>query len=400
MHSRNVMCVSVAVSVLAACERPPTASTAPDASISAPAKVKEYWVSEFASPNPAAYGSRTFQSEDGRFTSRILGTETVEYTTGALTGVKIGFGDSYAVTYEEDRYLWMLGNDGWYLSTTCGALTAYPPSAILGKVHDGMILDMTGGETIWLVNGADLSQCEQVNTGYGDSYVALIQIQDIRLPDIHATGRWHEYKDALFMWALEPNRPDLHFQLDFGGVEDVLGIELPTAEEANEWAVDGFQVFGRRIGVLLMGEITLATGELGGITYLVPEPMARGGGTVDWTTDIRVTYGFTARTDADGNTRGEIQFNWHGTDVVWHGVLDCLAVDQNRAFMSGRVVSGQDAGRFLVFGVEDNGEGTQATAPDRISLVVRRRPESGPYDCAVDGPALARDWTNGNVQIR
>jgi len=119
-----------------------------------------------------------------------------------------------------------------------------------------MILDMTGGETIWEVNANDFDDCEEVNT------VLLIQIQDV-----HMSGK--TYKNAIIMWELQPNSPHVFSPIDFGGLEEVLGIRLPTAAETNNWEVDDVTIWGHRVGLLFLGDISLGTGKLGSFTYLV-----------------------------------------------------------------------------------------------------------------------------------
>jgi hypothetical protein len=67
---------------------------------------------------------------------------------------------------------------------------------------------------------------------------------------VHAPGtaddfKWHTYKNALFVWELEPNRPE-HFQLDFDGLDELLGIRLPTAEDTNDRAIDDLTIWVAR----------------------------------------------------------------------------------------------------------------------------------------------------------
>jgi hypothetical protein len=226
--------------------------------------IKEYWFADYMPLVPGSYGIKTYAGEEESdfFTSKIVGTETVPYSTGPVTGVKMSFGDHSFVFHNDKRSLWWLKSGDYILSTTCHELTAYPPSAVIGKVHDGMILDMTGGETIWQVNANDLDDCEEVNTGESNSYVELIQIQDV-----HMHGK--TYKNAILWWELEPNSPYAFAPIDFRGIDEILGIRLPTADETNDWAVDDVIIWGHRVGILFLGDIHLDSGELRDFIYLV-----------------------------------------------------------------------------------------------------------------------------------
>jgi hypothetical protein len=225
--------------------------------------VKEYWFADYMPLVVGLYGVKTYAGgeEPGLFTSEIVGTETVPYSTGPMTGVKISFGDHSFVFHSDRRHLWWLKSGDYILSTTCHELTAYPPSAVIGKVHDGMILDMTGGGTIWQVNANDLDDCEEVNTGEGESYVELIQIQDV-----HMHGK--TYKNSIIWWDLEPNSPQPFIPLDFHGIDETLGIRLPTADDTNHWAVDDVIIWGHRVGILFLGDVDLEGGELRDFIYL------------------------------------------------------------------------------------------------------------------------------------
>ncbi len=156
---------------------------------------------------------------------------------------------------------------------------------------------------------------------------------------------------------------------------------------------------------MALGEVSTDEGELDDLALLVSEvPTASvpvlwvsGGGTIDWGTAGRVTYGFHATADMAGTAGGMLQFNRRNNDQKWHGTIDCLAVDGNQANASGVFTSGDFEGMYFTFGVEDNGEGAMATGPDRISLVIRK---ATPWDCNDLYPSPFKAWTNGNVQIK
>jgi hypothetical protein len=217
---------------------------------------------------------------DGPITSQIVGAERVPYTP-PITGIKIPLWEDVPMVFaSHDENMWLLKVGDYLFSRSCGAYSAYPESAINGKVHDGMILDMTGGETLWQVNASNPFDCIQMNTGDGDSYICLIRVQDVRLPHRHVLDnwpahqgdfKWHTYKNAIFMWELEPTREDLTFQLNFGDLAEVLGIQLPTAEDTNNWAIDDLLIWGKNVGVLFQGDVDLETGDFEVDMYLASQ---------------------------------------------------------------------------------------------------------------------------------
>jgi hypothetical protein len=104
---------------------------------------------------------------------------------------------------------------------------------------------------------------------------------------------------------------------------------------------------------------------------------------------------FDARTDADGTSRGQMLFTGtvdipsedvDGTgdvgsalsNVTFQVEFDCLAVDGNRAAMSGVITAASAdgyAGQRAVLAVEDNGEGGKPPAPDTFTWGVYRSVE-------------------------
>jgi hypothetical protein len=234
---------------------------------------------------PGLYGIKTYATGDGPITSQIVGPETAPYQP-PITGVKMTLGDESWVIRKQGKAMWWLQVGDYVFSRSCGAFSPYPESMVIGTAYDGMILDRTGGERLWLVNVSDPADCEEVNTGEGDSYVALIQVQDVRLPDRHVGDnwpphkdfdfKWHTYRNAILVWELEPNRPE-PFMLDFDGLDELLGIQLPTAEDVNDWAIDDLTIWGRNVGLLLLGDIELGTGKFAVDWHLVSETHAPNG---------------------------------------------------------------------------------------------------------------------------
>ncbi|HET7374154.1 MAG TPA: hypothetical protein VFJ20_12240, partial [Gemmatimonadaceae bacterium] len=117
---------------------------------------------------------------------------------------------------------------------------------------------------------------------------------------------------------------------------------------------------------------------------------------------------------------GEVLLHGRNGGVRLKGEVTCLGVVENRAYISGDVTQlaiGKGPPpplditnlRFAL-ALEDNGEGSNASAPDRVTLPVLRYEGSGPRRvntnaAAVPGHCLSGsetffEWTNGNAQVR
>ena len=140
-----------------------------------------------------------------------------------------------------------------------------------------------------------------------------------------------------------------------------------------------------------------------------------GGGTMpielDGTVE-KLTYAVTARQTADGSAKGEMLFRAHDLRIQLKGTVTCLAVVDNRAYLSGDITQINlpiDAQHFAL-ALEDNGEGHNATRPDRVTVPIlfydsERSVGAGngafaPRLPCMLGPGLFLDWTNGNAQVR
>lgn len=224
--------------------------------------IKEYWFSDYMPLIPGLYGIKTYETTVGdeedegeQFTSRILGTYTIPYKSGVITGVKIFWGrdDVELVFINDKRNLYFLAaqiedESESVLSTDC-ELTSFPPEAIIGKVYDGMIFEMYPEET-WEVNITEEPyECKltgPTQSGGTNSGVTLVTIQDV-----HIYGK--RYNNAIIFWELEPYFP--FEELNFDGIEQELDLRLPTIEDTQNMAIDDFIIFGRRIGILATGGI-------------------------------------------------------------------------------------------------------------------------------------------------
>ena len=116
-------------------------------------------------------------------------------------------------------------------------------------------------------------------------------------------------------------------------------------------------------------------------------------------------YSFTAlSTDPAPTAKGQVELHTlfaFGAESMVHIDVDCLVIVGNQAWFSGPakryVVDGvpQPPGLYLVFRVEDNGEGAN-DPPDRGS------PAFGgpPMACALMPPFPLIPTANGNIQVR
>lgn len=140
-----------------------------------------------------------------------------------------------------------------------------------------------------------------------------------------------------------------------------------------------------------------------------------GGGTMPFELDgtvEKLTYAVTARQNADGSAKGEMLFRAHDLRIQLKGTVTCLAVVDNRAYLSGDVtqINLPFNAQHFALALEDNGEGSRATQPDRVSLPMlfsdfERSVGAGSvafaprWPCML-GPGQFLDWTNGNAQVR
>jgi hypothetical protein len=258
-----------------------------------------------------------------------------------------------------------------------------------------MLLDATG--PAYYVR-KDLGACFPV-TGFGPDESGLFLVKE---SDVDLLG--DRYQNAIVLWELEPGVPFKGVSL--WGDQDLFGIRRPTTAETNGWAVGGLMILALQNGIVALGEVRLSDGGLDDIAILLgtfrgastPVHRVSGGGTIVWTDEITVQYGFAATVDAAGEARGVLQFNYSEADTKYHGVIDCLNVlEDHRAYASGVITGGTLEGRYFYFGVQDNGEGAGAAGPDLISLI---HYSATPRDCHGPMPEPYKDWTNGNVQIK
>ena len=117
------------------------------------------------------------------------------------------------------------------------------------------------------------------------------------------------------------------------------------------------------------------------------------------------SFSFAAAKSADGTVTGEVQLNSRSFDVFVHISVDCLRVEGNTAYMSGRITYSSDpeqgfVGELNRFAVQDNGEGPDIE--DRVSTIPENPGNADPKTCQDDmtDRPLSRVVQRGNVQVR
>ena len=130
-----------------------------------------------------------------------------------------------------------------------------------------------------------------------------------------------------------------------------------------------------------------------------PVHWASGGGTVEYAGTLN-THSFTAQIDADGNVKGQAEFQLRYIDATVHAEVNCLEVVGNDAWIGGTITRSSNPavvglGLDILFRVQDNGEGN-ASPPDLTSQLVWGAVPS----CNTTPPLGLNEWTNGNVQVK
>lgn len=115
------------------------------------------------------------------------------------------------------------------------------------------------------------------------------------------------------------------------------------------------------------------------------------------------TFSFSVNTDADGTVDGHFNVKNRGLDVRLFVDIDCATfLPEGRAIFSGPITMSSNpafpVGRIGVFGVEDNGEGSNAPA-DRITTVPDYAPPKSCTEFTFVGDTL-REIANPTVIVR
>ena len=120
----------------------------------------------------------------------------------------------------------------------------------------------------------------------------------------------------------------------------------------------------------------------------------------------------------DGTVKGEYQYYNRGFELRERGKITCFTIVGNVAWITGYVENitwngGGYGGKFepfdRVWRVADNGEGSNASGPDQISLIYspvftpvpRENPLPGTEQYCNDTPDIPnlRDIKEGNIQV-
>jgi hypothetical protein len=165
---------------------------------------------------------------------------------------------------------------------------------------------------------------------------------------------------------------------------------------------------GRPLGLVLLASLPLAA------LFAQPAPgapnpvvaSATGSGHMVRPDGTFRSFSFAATKRADGTVKGQVQLNSRSFDVFVHIAVDCLRVEGNTAFMSGRITHSSDPAQGFIgelnrWAVQDNGEGPDAP-PDRVSTIPENPGNADPKTCEDDNSdrPLARIVQRGNVQVR
>jgi hypothetical protein len=139
-----------------------------------------------------------------------------------------------------------------------------------------------------------------------------------------------------------------------------------------------------------------------------PVHWASGAGTVEYAGALN-THAFTAQVDADGNAKGQAEFQLRYIDTTVHVEVNCLAVVGNEAWIGGIITRSSNPaqvglGLHILFRVQDNGEGFRAQpngAGDARPPDMTSQLEWGAVpSCDTTPPLGLIEWTHGNVQVR
>lgn len=118
------------------------------------------------------------------------------------------------------------------------------------------------------------------------------------------------------------------------------------------------------------------------------------------------SFSFAAHESEDGTVTGQMQLNSRGFDVFVHIAIDCLRVDGNVAYMSGRITYSSNPAEGVVgelnrWSVQDNGEPGIGAVPDLVSSVPTNPTNDPTQTCDLQNspPGPTRDVQRGNVQV-
>lgn len=184
-----------------------------------------------------------------QFTITTGGLETVNYTSGALTGTIINGGRDIvsATTYNDGSSFKILHfnsvEDNVYLSTDC-AMTAHPSGWSFDIVYDGMLLDQG---TYYGVDVNNSANCIGPET-----QKILFTIQDV-------TIQGTLYQDTVIQWAIDENYP---FTTVNNAKLTSIGVISPSSTQTGGYSVTDVDISALGTGTIAGGDIDAQTGAL------------------------------------------------------------------------------------------------------------------------------------------
>ena len=186
------------------------------------------------------------------YTSTIVGSETIPYTSGTLVGTRIesknlqGAVVNSAVIYNDGVQVKVLSSNDRYLSTDCSP-SAPPAQWSFDKMSDGLLISQKG--PIFSLNKTNLLDC----VGEISTQKLLVHIQDVTVQNT-------TYPNAVIWYYLDLNFP--YATLNFSGKDSEYGITLPTSLETQTYSVTGFDIYAANIGQVAGGDVDAQTGNL------------------------------------------------------------------------------------------------------------------------------------------
>ena len=114
------------------------------------------------------------------------------------------------------------------------------------------------------------------------------------------------------------------------------------------------------------------------------------------------TFTLSARKFSDGSVAGHMQLNNHGSTSVWKGIVDCLIVNDNQAFVAGTMImrGSEHLSELFTFAGQVI-DGSSSGAKDQITFIFQIR-ELYTDICngnSFEGAPLM-DVESGNVTVR
>lgn len=132
-----------------------------------------------------------------------------------------------------------------------------------------------------------------------------------------------------------------------------------------------------------------------------------GGGIAEYPENVvTLQYGFTAqRVDEQSHAKGEFVMQWHDMGMILMGHICYLWVFDNEALLGGYAtqsnITNLPVGDGFIVRIQDNGEGSKATALDKISFLGFADPATidNPYSVMLS-KNLNGVWISGNIQVK